>query len=154
MNLKIADKVFAGIFTLVGIYVVVASWNYGLMRGRVPGPGFFPFFSGLLFTALSAVVLLRKTKQLSGGVAGDVVVMIAGILASLLAFVHLAPGLGFTFCAFFLMMAIGLLCEEKEKLDRAFVIKLTVISVLACAACHVFFKYLILVNLPAGPLGF
>lgn len=154
MNLKTADKIFAAVLTLVGTYVVIASWNYGLMRGRVPGPGFFPFFSGLLLTVLSAAVLVRRTGVLSGRVEPRVLAIIAGIVATLLAFVFLAPHAGFTVCAFLLMLVIGWISEEREKRSRRFAVNLTVISLLACAACHVFFRYLILVNLPTGFLGF
>ena len=153
MNLKTADKIFAAILTLIGVYVVFASWNYGMMRGRVPGPGFFPFFSGLLMTALSATVLFRRGKTLNGAVAPKILAVIAGIVATLLAFVFLAPHVGFTVCAFLLMLAIGWISEETEKRTRRFGVKLTVISFLACAVCHVFFKYVILVNLPAGFSG-
>lgn len=154
MNLQIADKVIAGIFTCLGIYVVAASWEYGMMRGRVPGPGFFPLISGLLFLIPSAIVLFRRTKQIRARVPAQIILMIAGIVASLVGFIFLAPYIGFTFCAFFLMTTVGWFCEEPEKRSKPFAIRLAVISALACLTCHLFFTYLIMLNLPSGFLGF
>lgn len=154
MNLKTADKIFAAVLTILGIYVTIASWRYGLMRGHVPGPGFFPFFSGLLLTVLSAGVLARRSKSLAGRIEPGVMGIIAGMIAILLAFVFLTPYGGFTVCAFLAMLGIGWISEEPEKRSSRFAVKLAIISLLACAACHIFFRYLVLVNLPAGFLGF
>lgn len=52
---SISGVVAAGIFLLLGIITSVASLSLGLWASLGPGPGFFPFWTGLLLAGASVV---------------------------------------------------------------------------------------------------
>ena len=60
MTTKTIDRAFAGAVLLLGLYIIWNALEYGYTRGTTPGPGFFPFWIGLLLTIFSAINLVRS----------------------------------------------------------------------------------------------
>ncbi len=57
----------SGLFCLVlGLIFGAASLQQGLMRKGVPGPGFLPFFTAILFIGLSLGVLIPALRRGKG----------------------------------------------------------------------------------------
>jgi len=155
MSLKLADEIFAALLLLVGIVVIVMSWNYGLMHEGTPGTGFFPFFAGLVIAGGSAVTLARSLVgrvPLDGRIGRSEVVINAGLVAAFIVFLLAAPWLGFTPAAVPMTFAVGWVSRDQH--GRAFLAKLALTAVLVVAGCHIVFGTLLGAPLPAGVFGF
>jgi hypothetical protein len=157
MALKLADRIFAALLLLTGVYITVAAWRYGLYRDSVPGPGFFPFGAGTALTLLSAAILVRSFRDattLGGRVAGSILLSVLGLIVAMSAFTLVAPVLGISLSAFAAMVWIGWVSEEHHKRNRAFLIRLALTSAAVTLVCHLIFSTLIGIPLIRGPLGF
>ncbi len=104
------------VFIAVGGYVVQEARDLTLFTELGPGPGFFPFWLGLLFMGISAAWLGQVTIQPSEPIADDLVPNRLGALRSLsivvalVLFTLLVGTLGFkvTMLAFLLFMLFAL----------------------------------------------
>lgn len=56
-------KIFPISAILVGMYWIVAAFDYGLWIRRGPGGGFFPLIGGVLTVVFSGLFLLREIKN-------------------------------------------------------------------------------------------
>jgi len=63
--IRVAPSVLIGIgmFTAVGVYVLVSSVGLGLWTSLGPGPGLFPFAMGGVLVAMSALWLLQELRR-------------------------------------------------------------------------------------------
>ncbi len=157
MALKLADRIFAALLLLTGVYITVAAWRYGLYRENIPGPGFFPFGAGTALTVLSAGILVRSFRDaasVNGRVEGKILLSVLGLILAMSAFTLAAPVLGISLSAFVAMVWIGWVSEEHHKRNRAFLIRLVITSAAVALVCHLIFATLIGVPLIQGPLGF
>src|SRR5215475_7341265 len=113
-----------------------------------PGPGFFPFWAGVLLGILSLILLfnsLKKSDTLSlSGIKSSKLLLVTG---ALLAYLLLLETLGFVTITFlFLLLLLRL--EYKGWMFSA-------ASALAGAvAAYVLFQLWLKTQLPAGPFGF
>ena len=113
-----------------------------------PGPGFFPFWAGVVLGILSLISLfnsLKKTDKLSlSGIKSSKLLLVTG---ALLAYLLLLETLGFvtiTFLFLFLLLRL----EYKGWMFNA-------LSALAGAVgAYVLFQVWLKTQLPAGPFGF
>ncbi|HEV7307187.1 tripartite tricarboxylate transporter TctB family protein [Ensifer sp.] len=151
------DRLFTILMLVLGLYVTVTAYNYGLYRETVPGPGFFPAIAGVLMTVLSAAILFRDLSgrmRLSGEVALPVIGGVAGVTVAVVAFVYITPLIGMATAAALAMIAIGYLTEEPDRKKGLFLPKLAALSIAAVAFCHVLFGMIIRVPMITGPFGF
>ncbi|MDW9500514.1 hypothetical protein GOB08_18835 [Sinorhizobium meliloti] len=157
MKIALLDRLFTIALLLLGLFVTAGAWNYGLYRDNVPGPGFFPAIAGVMMTLLSATLLVRDVsgrRRLDGRIEGSVLLGIAGVTASIIAFVLLTPYTGMAVAAGAVMIIIGYLTEEPERKRGLFLVKLAPISIATVIVCHLIFGIVIRVPLVEGPLGF
>jgi hypothetical protein len=155
MSLKLADEIFAAALLLVGLLVLVMSWNYGLMSEGTPGTGFFPFFAGLVITGGSAATLARNLAgrgALEGRIGRSEALINGGLVLAFIVFLFAVPVLGFTPAALLLTLAVGWV--SKEQRGRAFAAKLVATAVLVVVGCHVLFGTVLGAPLPTGIFGF
>jgi putative tricarboxylic transport membrane protein len=113
-----------------------------------PGPGFFPFWAGVMLGILSLISLfnsLRKSETLSlSGIKSSKLLLVTG---ALLAYLLLLEALGFltvTFLFLFLLFRI-------EYRGWAFS---TVLALVGAVSSYALFQLWLKTQLPAGPFGF
>ncbi|MFC7399887.1 tripartite tricarboxylate transporter TctB family protein [Chelatococcus sp. GCM10030263] len=155
MPLKLADEIFAALLLVVGLVVLVMSWNYGLMSEGTPGTGFFPFFAGLVITGGSGATLARSLRgraALEGRIGRNEVLINAGLVVAFIVFLFAVPVLGFTPAALLMTLAVGWISRDQRGL--AFAAKLLATTVLVVAGCHVLFGTVLGAPLPTGFFGF
>ncbi|MCV3736200.1 tripartite tricarboxylate transporter TctB family protein [Rhizobium sp. TRM96647] len=157
MKIALLDRMFTIAALVLGLYITISGWNYGLYRNAVPGPGFFPAIAGLLMTVLAAAILLRDLagrERLKGEIVRPVLLGIAGVTAAVVGFVFAAPFIGMAAAAAIAMIVIGYLTEEPHRKGGNFRWKLIGLSIGTVIACHILFGMIIRVPLVTGPLGF
>jgi hypothetical protein len=158
MKVELLDRMFTTVVFLLGLMVVFYSWQYGLYRNDVPGPGFFPAIAGVLMLALAAAILVRDMRgqmRVPGRIAPSVGLAIAGITFFVLLFVWIAPIIGMAVAGFIVMAAIGYIAEEPHKRkSKGYLLRLVLVSAGTVVVCHVLFGSVIGTPLVEGPLGF
>jgi hypothetical protein len=100
MNRDVLSSLFCLVF---GILFTVESFKFGLGAWFKPGPGYFPFWSGLLFSLLSLFVFIgavRKRRPLPNDIDRFRWLNIALVLLSMFAYALLLQTLGFVLCTF------------------------------------------------------
>jgi hypothetical protein len=139
----------SGFFWLaVSILVVLQGFSLKLGSLQRPGPGFFPFWGGLVLALLSLILLggaLRGRGTLSFvGVRWPKLLL---VVAALPGYLLLLERLGFaTVTALFLLLLFRL-----EGKDWAWSVA---VSVLGAVSCYALFHVWLRTQLPAGPFGF
>jgi hypothetical protein len=113
-----------------------------------PGPGFFPFWAGLVLGILSLIHLanaVRKKERIlfSGGRWPALLLVSAAILVYFLC----VEKVGFLIATFLLLFLLF-------RLERKRWILTTLWSIVATVASYAFFQLLLQTQLPAGWLGF
>jgi putative tricarboxylic transport membrane protein len=155
MTIHRLDQIVALLLVVFGAYLIWSGQQLGFMHGTTPGAGYFPALAGVLLVALSIVNLLRSLmgrEDLRSRMSRMDVIKFAAITVVMLAFVLLVPPLGITVATMLLMAAIGLIIQPT--LERSFLIRLTLTSILAPLACLLIFGTLLRVPLPRGIFGF
>ena len=61
--MRLAWQVAGALFLLLGILVIIGSREYPFFDRLGPGPGFFPFWLGLLLTVLGALLFAQITGK-------------------------------------------------------------------------------------------
>ena len=145
MGKDVASALF---WLVVSIFVVVQGFALRLGGLSRPGPGFFPFWGGLILAALSLILLagaLRRRGTLSfAGVRWPKLLL---VVAALLGYLLLLERLGFaTVTALFLLVLFRL-----EGKGWAWSVA---VSVLGAVSCYALFHVWLKTQLPAGPFGF
>jgi hypothetical protein len=140
----------------LGVAFLIGSWQQGLFRKGVPGPGFLPFFYALFLIVLSSMVFLpalgRKKEERAGPVEkffpeDDSLKKILLGLAALFAYGIVLEYTGYLVTTF-LFMAFSSRLMEPKKWG-------TVLTVAACTAVlsYLLFVVFLEVQLPGGILG-
>lgn len=145
----------ATVLLLVGGFTIRQARQLAYWQAQAPGPGFFPFWLGVLLTGAAAVILLAALRapraprapraSRAPGAPGAPALWIA---VSSIAALILAPVVGMpTACGLF--MAAVLFRLEPRRRRR------NVVAAIATAAIvFLLFVYGLGVPLPLGPLGF
>jgi hypothetical protein len=148
------DILSALFWTAFGTYFSVESYRFGLGEWSRPGPGYFPFGAGVLFSAISLSELVKSLRKAgSGAQTGhssgqfrwqNIVLIIAGMLAYAL----LLKILGFALCTFALTILFFRAIARKGWLG-------SIATALAIAVVfEAFFNLLLNAQLPKGLLEF
>jgi hypothetical protein len=154
MTIHRLDKLVALLLILFGIYLVWTGFGFGFMQGTTPGAGYFPVIAGSLLIVLSALNLIRSLAaldHLKPGMSRPDAIKFVAISAAMVTFVVITPILGMTIATMLLMLAIGLII--RPTLDRPFLIRLGLTSVLTPIACLIVFGTLLRVPVPRGIFG-
>ena len=149
------DRLFAGALTLLGVFVVWKSLEYGYMRDATPGAGFFPLWIGLGLTVLSLINLVRSvrgTERLSAifdraGVYGPLAIVVA-----IAVFILLSPWIGMLLASALLIPAIALAMQPRW--TARFAVTILAIAVAFPVLCYFLFAVYLNVPLQTGVLGF
>jgi putative tricarboxylic transport membrane protein len=139
------------VWLIFGVAVCVESWRLMIGTFNNPGPGFLPFWAGLLLSLLSLISLIRTAATEEVGEepsvwAGVNVCKLAIVMLALLLYVALLNTLGFFLCTFLLLIFLFRVAEPYR-----WSIVLSA-SVLSMAAVYVVFVLLMDVRLPSGIL--
>jgi len=114
---------------------------------RQPGPGFFPFWGGLLLGVMSLMLLGRSLKSRErfgfGAIPWPALLLVLGALLGYLLF--LEP-LGFVIVTFLFLLALFFFAEMGW-------IKQVAWSVIATSLIYALFRHWLQVQLPRGLLG-
>ena len=155
MTTKTIDRAFAGALLLLGLYIIWNALEYGYTRGTTPGPGFFPFWIGLLLTMFSAVNLGRS---LSGAEVVDSLFDATGfykalaILSAVVAFIVLTPFIGLLTGTALLIPVVAFVIRRRW--TARFAATIVSIAIIFPVVCYFLFAVYLQVPLIEGPLGF
>ena len=139
----------SGLFWLaIAIFVSLEGFTklkFGTLRQ--PGPGFFPFWGGLLLGVLSLILLARSLKSRewlkSGAIPWPALLLVLGALLGYLLFLET---LGFVIVTFLFLLALFCFAEIGW-------IKQVAWSVIATSLAYGLFKFWLQVQLPRGLFG-
>ncbi|MFB3817399.1 MAG: tripartite tricarboxylate transporter TctB family protein [Candidatus Methylomirabilales bacterium] len=148
------DIVSSLVWTGLGALFALGAWQQGLMRRGVPGPGFLPFFSGLVLVGVSLAVLVpallgapeAKVRASASAPGSRRRVLLA--LGALAGYGIALEYLGYLLTTLLFMLSMGQLIQPR---------RWGMVSLLAglTALCsYVLFVILLEVPLPKGVLAF
>jgi putative tricarboxylic transport membrane protein len=145
MSKDLASAVF---WLAVAIYVSFEGFTkLKLGTLRQPGPGFFPFWGGLLLGACALILLARSLKSRerlgSGAIPWPALIMVLGALLGYLLFLET---LGFVIVTLLFLLALFCFAEIGW-------IKHVAWSVIATSLVYALFKLWLKVPLPSGLFG-
>ena len=139
------------LWLILAVAVCVESWNLKIGAFKSPGPGFLPFWAGLLLGLFSLISLIRtaaaeKTEEGPSVWTGVSVPKLVLVILALLLYVALLNTLGFFLGTLLLLI---FLFRTAEPYPWHIVL---LASVLSLAAVYVLFVLLMDVRLPSGIL--
>ena len=142
------DLVSAFFWLAVAIYVSYEGFTkLKLGTLRQPGPGFFPFWGGLLLGACALILLVRSLKSrerlASGAIPWPALIMVLGALLGYLLFLEM---LGFIIVTLLFLLALFCFAEIGW-------IKHVAWSAIATSLVYALFKLWLKVPLPSGLFG-
>src|SRR5580765_3559458 len=139
----------SGLFWLaVAIFAAVQGLSLNLGSLNRPGPGFFPFWGGVVLGVLSVVLIVRSFKRVAAGprIRPESWKPFV-VVGALLAYLVLLEPLGFVAVTFLFL----LLLFRLEQQGWAFSAGSAAIGTLAS---YLLFQVWLRTQLPTGPLGF
>lgn len=148
------DRVFALISIGIGIWLILESLRYNYMVKYTPGPGFMPFWVGVILLLFSAALLFesfqKKNHQEKKVLLPDRHTLYrVGLIAIVTAGLSLLmTRLGFMLSVI-LFVSVILFFLEKLTL-----VKSLVTGLIMSACIYLIFEYWMEIGLPAGPWGF
>ena len=144
--IRVAPSVLIGIgmFTAVGVYVLVSSVGLGLWTSLGPGPGLFPFAMGGVLVAMSALWLLQELRRPSERAEGIDRGVVISVVLSLVVLASVMDLLGFQ-----LSMFLFLLYHLKLRGRRTWVSSL-IIALAGSVGAFYAFNYGLNVALPVS----
>jgi len=134
-NIGKKDLIPATVWIILGILMIIGSYELDLGKLQTPGPGMFPFLLGVILILVSLPILIsalkdiRRSRKKKVNIWGGVDFLKMGaIVAVLLAYGLLLERVGFSvtafLCLFFLFKVVG-----SETLSKALVLSsVTVIA--------------------------
>ena len=139
----------SGLFWLaVAIFAVLQGLSLNLGNLNRPGPGFFPFWGGVVLGVLSVVLIVRSGRR---GTARPSIRLESSklfvVVGALLAYLLLLEPLGFVAVTFLFL----LLLFRLERRGWGFS---AVSAALGTLASYVLFQVWLRTQLPTGPFGF
>ncbi len=143
----------ANIFwTVLATAVCMESWRYNVGGLHTPGPGFLPFYTGILLGFLAFISLLQTLRE-ADGPASEIwgrirFSKLALMVGALFIYVLLFNILGFVIATFLLLL---ILFRVIEPYGWKFVLLSSLITI---TGTYLFFVVLLESRLPKGVLGF
>jgi len=149
-----ADRVFGFICLGLSIWLILESRNYDYMTTFTPGPGFHPFWLGVLLAVLSACLLGDTFRRRGAGEDGGAGLLGKGALLRAGSILLITAGLAFFMTrigfvpASFLFVTLTLAVMEQYSIFKS-----VACGALLSAAIALIFRYWLNVDLPRGWLG-
>lgn len=146
------DQLSALAWLAAGATVVAQVWSLDYLSEFGPGPGFFPFWLGLVVIALGSVLLVKSTVRPADGEelalpSRHAVRQMFLVMAGFFGFAFLAEPVGFLLCIGLLFLFLLVFVER-----RGWKFSLT-ISVVSTLAFWAVFDRALQLQLPRGLLG-
>ena len=148
-----SDKACGYFWLIISIFVCVESYRMGLGNIFRPGPGFVPFWTGVVFGGLSAVLVLlasrkagRNTHQDPGTYSGVGWLKVMVIAVAMLVYALVLEKSGFVISTFLLMVIL----LKIEKMRWPIVL---MVALATAVGCYAVFELWLHSQLPKGPLG-
>jgi hypothetical protein len=142
------DLTSALFWLAIAVFVCLEGFTHlKLGNLRSPGPGFFPFWGGLLLGALSLILLVRslRVRERFGSVAIPWPALLL-VLGALLGYLLFLETVGFVTVTFLFLLVLF-------RFGKAGWIKSGGWAVIATTVAYVLFRFWLQVQLPRGPLG-
>ena len=148
------DQLSGFFWLIISILACVESIKSGIGTFRFPGPGFLPFWSGVVLGTFAIILVTTdilkkkvgpKNKNLWKGKKWSNVIL---VLVSLFAYALLVPGLGYLITTFGLMVFLFSLIGKPRLWIQGVSALITVL------ATYIIFYVWLDVRLPKGILGF
>lgn len=143
----------SGVFWLaVAVFALVQGAALKLGTLRAPGPGFFPFWGGVLLAALSLVLLgdalrHRASEAVLSWARAPGFRKVLIVLVAILGYLLALEWLGFGAMTFLFVLLLF-------RLERKGWMASVLSAVLGSAAAYLMFQVWLKTQLPAGPWGF
>ncbi len=150
-----SNRGFALICLGISLWLILESSKYNYVVKYTPGPGFFPFWLGVLLAAFSIALLLETVIKKRGQklkeprrLPGRPVLFRVGVITLCTAgFSLLMKSLGFGLCV--VLFVAGLLFF----LERVSAVKSVITALIMSACVYLIFETWMEIGLPAGFLG-
>jgi putative tricarboxylic transport membrane protein len=142
------DAIVAAVALTLSVTTVYESSKLPFGTIHSPGPGFFPWWTGVLIVLL-ALVLLIQALTLRSGAAGERpgrIAKVAALLIVLSAYTFLLDSLGYPLCTFLLVLFM-LRAIDPQRWTVALGM-----AVISAGGSYVVFAVWLSVPLPRGPL--
>jgi putative tricarboxylic transport membrane protein len=142
------DLTSALFWLAIAVFVCLEGFTHlKLGNLRSPGPGFFPFWGGLLLGALSLILLVRslRVRERFGSVAIPWPALLL-VLGALLGYLLFLETVGFVTVTFLFLLVLF-------RFGKTGWIKSGGWAVIATTVAYVLFRFWLQVQLPRGPLG-
>jgi putative tricarboxylic transport membrane protein len=152
--MKNRDLVSSIVWISLGGVFVVAALQQGLMRKGVPGPGFLPFFSGIVLIIISLFILIPALGKRVAIVSRSFFPergsfrKLAFAVMALFAYGVALEYVGYLVTTFVFMFLMARLIEPKSWLS------VTLLASATAVVSYLLFVVLLEVQLPKGPFGF
>jgi putative tricarboxylic transport membrane protein len=150
------NRVFSIICLVISLWLILESSKYNYMVKYTPGPGFFPFWLGVVLSPFSMALLIETFRKKGGRTLNEPrrlperqVLYRVGLITLLTAgFALLMTSLGFVLSAF--LFVSGLLFF----LERVPAVRSVITGLVMSACVYLIFEYWMEIGLPAGLFGF
>jgi len=149
--MKISDRWGSSFWLIFSIVICIESYRLGIGSFHAPGTGFFPFWVGMVFGALSLLLLVLtfvregKRVRISEKVRWGSIIL---VLASLFLYAAVLEKIGFVVSTLLFIGALLMIIERKKWPIVA------IIAILSTLAFYIVFQVWLQSNLPKGLLGF
>lgn len=132
----------------IAIFATVQGFALGLGNVHRPGPGFFPFWGGIVLGLLTLALLIRALGAVERpSLSGIRWWMLVLVVAALLGYLVFLESLGFVLVSFLFLFLLF-------RLEYGGWLRSAMCSLLATAGAWVLFGYWLKTQLPRGPWGF
>ena len=139
----------SGVFWLV-VAAFASIHGVSLKLGTLhqPGPGFFPFWGGLVLALLAGILVVTSERaRIATALAGIEWPKLLVVLAATLGYVVLLEPVGFGTVTFLFLLLLFRLERKTWRFSAA-------AGLAGAAAAHALFQLWLKTQLPVGPLGF
>lgn len=154
MRYKSLDYGFSLLTLLLGLYIIRVARDLGYFLGVVPGPGFFPFWCGVVLAVFSVLQLLQTWRAGKDGeaMARGLLATAAGLVAVVACYVIVAPRLGLLLPLPLFVIASAFVIEPRMSASLRRKVLGTAIGLPIVS----YFVFVRLLNVPLikGPFGF
>jgi putative tricarboxylic transport membrane protein len=134
------------------VLTIISARAYEYWSGNQPGPGFFPFWLGVLLAVFSFIMLLTAMKSAKGGSfelpnrAGLKKILV--IAVAQLGFLLIIPKLGFLITSSIFLFALFVFFPKYSNLTNG------ILSIFISVVFYLIFQKWLLVQLPTGYFSF
>ena len=130
MSLKVLDIVFALCLVALGSYIIIESLSYGYIFRNVPGPGYFPFWTGVILVSFSLINLfrgIRQTEFVSQFIGKNEIIQVVMILLCIMGYIFISQKIGMIYSTIIFIITCGLILKY-DYFPVRFLIKISLVS--------------------------